>query len=354
MAENQEKKKVKKWGPVQWSMTVLGVCVILWGIAEGVSLFVDHTENVSSDDAQVEQFVTPINIRATGYIDRICFEEHQQVRKGDTLLILDQREYLIQLAQAEANLKDAMAGSNTVDATVNRTQTSSQVFDSSISEIEIRLEKLKKDVERYRALVAQDAATPIQLEQIETEYKATQAKLEAARRQKATAVAGVSEASTRKQNSDAAIQRARAALEQARLNLSYTVVTAPCDGQIGRRAIEQGQYISAGTPVTYIIPEQAKWITANFRETQTEHLGIGQEVTITIDAIKGREYKGHITSIAGATGSKFSQVPTDNSAGNFVKIQQRIPVRIDFDGVTQDEFNQMAAGMMAIVKVKVK
>ena len=349
-----EEKKAKKWGPVQWAMTVLGVCVLIWGLFEGVMLFIDHTTNETSDDAQVEQYVTPINIRATGYIERICFREHQQVKKGDTLLVLDQREYRIQLAQAEANLKDALAGSVGVDATVNRTQTNSQVFDSSIAEIEVRLEKLQKDVERYSNLVARDAATPIQLEQIETEYKATLKRLEAARKQKATAVAGVSEASTKRANTEAAIQLAEAALEQAKLNLSYTVVVAPCDGQIGRRAIEEGQFIAAGTPITTVIPEREKWVIANFRETQTEHLSVGQEVSITIDAIKSREYRGHITSIAGATGAKFSAVPTDNSAGNFVKIQQRIPVRIDFDGLSQEDYNQMAAGMMAVVKVKVK
>lgn len=353
MAE-EKRTKNKKWGAAQWTMTVLGVCILIWGVAESIMLFIDHTSNETSDDAQVEQYITPINIRATGYIEHICFREHQKVKKGDTLLVLDQREYRIQLAQAEANLKDALAGNNVTDATVNRTQINSLVFDSSIDEIEIRLSKLKKDVERYRNLVARDAATPIQLEQIETEYWATEAKLEAARKQKATAEASVDEASTRKQNSDAAIQRATAALEQAKLNLSYTVVVAPCDGQIGRRNIEEGQFIAAGTPVTNIIPEQPKWIIANFRETQTGHLRVGQTVSITIDALKGMEYKGRITAIAGATGSKFSAVPTDNSAGNFVKIQQRIPIRIDFDGLTQEDYNRMAAGMMAIVKVKVE
>ncbi len=353
MAEEQQKKN-RKWGPVQWAMTVLGVCVLIWGVSESIMLFIDHTSNETSDDAQVEQYITPINIRATGYIDRICFREHQKVKKGDTLLVLDQREYRIQLAQAEANLKDALAGNNVTDATVNRTQINSLVFDASIEEIEVRLAKLKKDVERYRNLVARDAATPIQLEQMETEYRATEAKLEAAKKQKATAEASVNEASTRKQNSDAAIQRATAALEQAKLNLSYTVVLAPCDGQVGRRSIEEGQFIAAGTPITNIIPEQPKWIIANFRETQTGHLKVGQEVTITIDALEGMEYKGHISAIAGATGAKFSAVPTDNSAGNFVKIQQRVPIRIDFDGLTQEDYNRMAAGMMAIVKVKVK
>ena len=349
---SEENVTKKKRGPVQWVVTIVGLCIICWGLYEGVMLFVDNATYETSDDAQVEQYVTPVNIRATGYIDRVCFREHQTVKKGDTLLILDQREYRIQLQMAEANLKDAQAGGAGVDATVNRTQTNTQVFDSSIAEIEVRLAKLKKDVERYRNLVERDAATPIQLEQIETEYNATLKRLEAARRQKATAVAGVSEASTKKLNIDAALQRAQAALEQARLNLSYTVVVAPCDGKVGRRNIEQGQFIAAGTPVTTIIPDQPRWVIANFRETQTEHIAVGQEVSITIDAISSREYRGRVTSIAGATGAKFSAVPTDNSAGNFVKIQQRIPVRIDFEDLSQTDYDQMAAGMMAVVKVK--
>ena len=347
MAEEKKKKS-----PVQWVMTTVGIAVIGWGLYEGVMLFVDHTQNETSDDAQVEQYVAPINVRATGYIDRVCFREHQRVRKGDTLLMLDQREYRIQLAQAEANLKDARAGMVGVDATVSRTQTGTQVYDGSIAEIEVRLEKLKKDVERYRNLVARDAATPIQLEQMETEYRAAQARLDAARKQKATAVATVGEAGTRRANSDAAIQRAEAALEQARLNLSYTVVTAPCDGRVTRRTIEEGQFIAAGTAITQIIPNQPKWVIANFRERQRDHLAVGQEVSITIDALPGHTYQGHITEIAGATGSRLSAVPTDNSAGNFVKIQQRIPVRIDFDGLEQEAYDQMAAGMMAVVKVK--
>lgn len=335
-------------------LSVLGALILIWGLTEGIKLFIDHTANQISDDAQVEQYIIPINVRATGYIDKVLFMEHKHVKKGDTLLILDSREYNIQLKQAQANLQDAQAGSKGVEATVNRTTTGTEVYDASISEIEVRLQKLAKDVERYRKLVETDAATPVQLEQIETEYRATQEKLAAVKKQKDAAIAGVAEASTRRQNMSAAILRASAALEQAELNLSYTVVTAPCDGQLGRRNIEEGQFIAAGTPVTYIITEQPKWITANFRETQTEKLKVGQEVSITIDALSKQTFKGRITAIAGATGSKFSLVPTDNSAGNFVKIQQRIPVRIDFENITDDDFQQMAAGMMAVVKVKIE
>lgn len=139
----------------------------------------------------------------------------------------------------------------------------------------------------------------------------------------------------------------------ARLNLSYTVVTAPCDGKLGRRTLEEGQFINAGQTVTYIIPDTQKWVVANYKETQVENLRVGQEVQITVDAVSNRTFTGKITAISGATGSKYSLVPTDNSAGNFVKIQQRIPVRIDFTDLSPEDNERLAAGMMVIVKAKI-
>ena len=197
-----------------------------------------------------------------------------------------------------------------------------------------------------------NAATPIQLEQIVTDYEATRKKLEATKRQKKAALSGVDEVSYRRVSTEAAIQRATAALEMARLNLSYTVVVAPCDGKLGRRSLEEGQFISAGQTITYILPDTQKWIVANYKETQIENLHVGQEVSVTVDAISDKEFKGKVTSISGATGAKYSLVPTDNSAGNFVKIQQRIPVRIDFTDLSKEDNERLAAGMMVVVKAK--
>ena len=159
---------------------------------------------------------------------------------------------------------------------------------------------------------------------------------------------------SRKANSAAAIERAEAALEMARLNLSYCVVTAPCDGKLGRRALEEGQAVNVGQTITYIMPNTQKWIIANYKETQVENLHVGQKVKITVDAVEGKTFEGKITAISGATGSKYSLVPTDNSAGNFVKIQQRIPIRIDFIGLSDEDNAKLAAGMMAIVKAELK
>ena len=276
------------------------------------------------------------------------------MKKGDTLLVLDDREYRIRVMEAEAALKDAMAGANVIEATLQTTQTSATVSDSGIAEIEVRLAKLDKDIKRYRNLVERQAATPIQLEQLETEYAATKKKLEQVRKQQKAAFSGVNEVTNRKANIEASIERAKAALEMAKLNLSYCTVVAPCDGQLGRRALEEGQFISAGQTITYIMPNTTKWVIANYKETQVENLFVGQHVRMTVDAISDKEFEGTVTAISGATGSKYSLVPTDNSAGNFVKIQQRVPVRIDFNNLSAEDNQRLAAGMMVIVKAERK
>ncbi|MCI6460020.1 MAG: HlyD family secretion protein [Prevotella sp.] len=345
-------KKLKRQRGRQLVASLLGVAILVWGLWRVICVFIDYNTTETSNDAQIEQYISPVNLRATGYIAKVCFKEHQYVKKGDTLLVLDDREYRIRVMEAEAALKDAMAGANVIDATLQTTETSASVYDASIDEIEVRLKKLEKDCQRYRNLVAKNAATPIQLEQLEVEYAATKKKLEAVRKQKSAALSGVNEVSTRKQNTAAAIERAQAALEMAKLNLSYCVVTAPCDGKLGRRSIEEGQSVSAGTTITYIVPDKEKWVIANYKETQIENLHVGQKVRITVDAISGKEFIGKVTAISAATGSKYSLVPTDNSAGNFVKIQQRVPVRIDFTDLSKEDNERLAAGMMVIVKAE--
>ena len=200
--------------------------------------------------------------------------------------------------------------------------------------------------------MANKAATPIQLEQLEVEYEATQKKLEATKKQQEAAYKGVNEVSTRRGSVAAAIQRAEAAVEMAKLNLSYCVVVAPCDGKLGRRTIEEGQMVNSGTTITYIIPNNQKWVIANYKETQVENLHVGQKVRMTVDALDNKVFEGTVTAISGATGSKYSLVPTDNSAGNFVKIQQRVPVRIDFSNLSAEDNNRLAAGMMVVVKAE--
>lgn len=348
------KKDIKPLRGRRLVVSLVCIGIIAYGLWRLVDVFIEYTASETCNDAQIEQYITPVNLRASGYIAKVCFKEHQEVHKGDTLLILDDREYRIRLMEAEAALKDAKAGANVNSATEQTTQTSASVYSASIDEIEVRLAKLSKDIGRYRNLVANKAATPIQLEQLEVEYDATKKKLEAARKQQEAAYKGVNEVTTRRGNVDAAIQRAEAAVEMARLNLSYCVVVAPCDGKLGRRTIEEGQMVNAGTTITYIIPDNQKWVIANYKETQIENLHVGQKVRMTVDALNNEVFEGTVTAISGATGAKYSLVPTDNSAGNFVKIQQRVPVRIDFTNISKEDNDRLAAGMMVVVKVERK
>lgn len=285
----------------------------------------------------MEQNLSPINIRVPGYIKKICFTEHQHVRKGDTLLILEDDEYRIRLKQAEAALTDARSGRKVAASTVNTVSSSASVYDASIAEAQYHVDQLEKDCRRYGALLEKKATTPTVVEQYQTQLEMARARVAALERQRRAARSSVTEAGQRQENAEAAIQRAEAAVELARLNLSYTVVTAPCDGCLGRRSIEEGQLVSAGQTLTTMIPDTRKWVVANYKETQVSALSVGQEVDVTVDAFEGKTFKGRIAAISSATGSKYSMVPTDNSAGNFVKIQQRVPVRIELTDISDED-----------------
>ena len=332
----------------------VAIGLLLVGIVVIGMMFGDNRYE-KTDDAQVEQYISPINVKVAGYIREIRFSENQHVRKGDTLLIIDDREYAIALQQAEASLMDAYCGRRVVSNTLNTASNSATVYDASIEEAELRVEKLQRDYERYATLLKKKASTPVVVEQYKTELDMAKARVNALKHQREAARSSVGEVSQRRGNAEAAIMRAEAAVNMARLNLSYTVVTAPADGNVGRRTIEEGQLVNPGQTITTLIPDTRKWVVANFKETQMSHISKGQKVEICIDALPDKSFHGTVTSISSATGSKYSMVPIDNSAGNFVKIQQRIPVRIDFDAdMSVADNRRMAAGMMCEIKVKVK
>lgn len=335
-------------------ITILAGILILAGVLTIIMLFVDNSIE-KTDDAQIEQYISPVNVKVPGYIKEIRFTEHKYVHKDDTLMIIDDREYAIALQQAEAALIDARSGRKVVGNTVNTASTSAAVFESTIEEAELRVEKLQRDYDRYSRLLERKATTPVVVEQYRTELDMAKARVSALRRQSEAARSTVSEVNQRRENADAAIMRAEAAVDMARLNLSYTVITAPADGFLGRRSIEVGQLVNPGQTITTLMPDGSKWVVANFKETQMAHIRIGQKAEIRIDAMPGTVLNGTISAISSATGSKYSMIPTDNSAGNFVKIQQRIPVRIDFTDSISTELNRrMAAGMMCEIKIDVK
>ena len=331
---------------------VSGALIIAAGIAFAIYRFVDYDRRVATDDAQVEQYMSPLNVRVSGYIKEVRFREHQHVRKGDTLLIIDDKEFRIALAQAEAALLDARSGNNVTNSNAATAESTAEAYRSSIAEATFRMEKLEKDYARHLKLLEKKATTPVIVEQYKTELNMTKARIEMLRRQQYTALSNAQGANQRKGNAEAALLRAQAAVDMAQLNLSYTVITAPCNGTLGRRNIEEGQLITAGHPITTLIPDGAKWVVANYKERQIEKISVGDAVEITVDALNGKTFTGIVSAISAATGAKYSAIPTDNSAGNFVKIQQRIPVRIDFSKLSDEDNEHLAAGMMCIVKLK--
>lgn len=347
---NTRKQESGKVFTMKKAVGIIGICLAIWGLYAIISLFVDYKSNETTDDAQVEQYLSPVNIRVPGYIKKIYFTEHQHVRKGDTLLVLEDDEYRIRLKEAEAALMDARSGRKVVANTLNTVSNSASVYDASIAEAQYRVEQLEKDYRRYSSLLKKNATTPIVVEQYQTQLEMARARVAALKQQREAAHSSVIEVDQRQENAEAAVKRAEAAVDLAALNLSYTVVTAPCNGCLGRRSIEEGQLVNAGQTLTTIIPDTRKWVVANYKETQISSLAVGQEVEVTVDAFAGKTFKGRITAISSATGSKYSMVPTDNSAGNFVKIQQRVPVRIELTDISDEDNARLAAGMMCVVK----
>lgn len=280
-----------------------------------------------------------MNIRATGYIKEVRFKEHQFVHQGDTLLVLDSREYQIKVKEAEASLLDAQGSKDALHSGIETSHT-------NIAEAKAKLWQLEQDYHRFERLLKEESVPEQQYEQAKAAYDAAQARYQALLEQKRVALSQYSEASKKNTSAEAAILRKEADLDLARRNLSYTVVTAPYDGYMGRRTLEPGQFVQAGQTISYLVRSKDKWITANYKETQIVNIYIGQPVRIKVDALPGKVFEGKVTAISEATGSKYSLVPTDNSAGNFVKVQQRIPVRIDIINISEEDAQHLRAGMM--------
>lgn len=330
------------------NITLNTVCILLafGGISWTVNYFWKYVNYEITNDAVVDQYIIPVNIRVPGYIREVRFTEHQQVKAGDTLLILDDREYRIKLKDAAAALLDAQASKDILSSGIETSQVNIGIQEANIAETKARLWQLEQDYQRYTNLLAEESVSQQQYEQVKANYEAMKARYDALLRQKNAAQSQYTETSKKSGSVEATILRKEADLEMAQLNLSYTVVTAPFDGYMGRRTLETGQLVQAGQTLSYLVRGNDKWITANYKETQISHIYIGQQVRIKVDAIDNRIFHGTVTAISEATGSKYSLVPTDNSAGNFVKIQQRIPVRIDLTDVSLEDMNLLRAGMM--------
>jgi membrane fusion protein (multidrug efflux system) len=308
---------------------------------------VEFTEN-----AQVKQHIVPVNSRVQGYVKEVRFDEYTKVSNGDTLVIIEDVEYRYMVAQAEANLANAKTGKDAMHNVISTTASNLSVTDASIEEARIVYENAERNYKRFCTLYEQNAVTRQQYDDMNTAYLAAKARYDMLKRQKESVKAVSREQNTRLGQNEAGIKLAEAALELARLNLSYTVVLAPCDGYIGRKEIQEGQLIQPGQTLVDVVDAEDKWIVANYKETQTANIKVGQEVEIEVDAVPNHIFKGVVRSVSRATGASFSLMPQDNSSGNFVKIEQRIPVRIDFtEDNDKEAMERVSAGMNVECKV---
>ena len=347
-------KRLKQLKIRNITLNTIGIVLAIVVIGWAAHYFWRYTIYEITNDAVVDQYITPVSVRVAGYIKEVRFTEHQQVKAGDTLLVLDDREFHIKLMDAQAALMDANASSASLHSSINTTKSNVNVSSENIAEAKARLWKLEQDEKRYAALLKEESVTGQQYEQVKSELDAMRARYEALRDQKISVESQSSEAKEKTGSATALILRKKADVEMAKLNLSYTVVTAPFDGFMGRRSLETGQLIQAGQMISNIIRNNEKWITANYKETQIAHIYVGQDVQIKVDALEGKIFHGKVTAISEATGSKYSLLPNDNSAGNFVKVQQRIPVRIELTDILPQDKVLLRAGMMVETEAKIR
>lgn len=321
------------------------IAFILCGIGWIASLFV-HLGGEYTNNAQVRQNIVPVSARVQGFIKEIRFDEFQQVQRGDTLVLLEDSEYRLRLAQAKADYQNALVGKTAMETGISTIQNNLSVTDAGMQEVEILLKNAEADYNRFKVLLANKAVTQQQFEGVQTKYESLKAKLEIMKRQKRSTSLVKDEQTQRLEQNDLRIEVARAALELAELNLSYTVVLAPCSGTMSRKTIQVGELMMPGKPLFSVIDNSEKWIIANYRETQRGGIHVGDRVEIEVDAFPGTTLYGQVEAISNATGAQYSVSSPDNSAGNFVKVEQRIPVKIVFTADNDPKLlGQLGSGM---------
>lgn len=312
-----------------------------------------HLGNVEfTDNAQVKQQIVPVNSRVQGYIKEIRFSEYQQVKKGDTLIIIDDADMRLNVARARAEYANALAGRSVADRSVESASANVSVSEASIAEAKVLMENATTELHRYEKLLAQDAVTRQQYDGVKTDYETKKARYDMLLRKRSATSSVVDINRQRISQSEAGIEFAKAMLETAELNLSYTVILAPCDGYTSRKEIQIGQLVQPGQTLLDIVDNSDIWVTANYKETQLKHIAPGSKVKIEVDAIPDVVFNGEVVSISTATGSSLSILPQDNSSGNFVKIRQRIPVRIRFVDNKPQDMAKLRAGMNVECRVE--
>ena len=316
-----------------------------------LSLFFDFSNYETTNNAQVEAYISNVSARASGHIAAIRFETNQVVHKGDTLVILDDSEYLIKVSQAEADLAIAVGNLHSLEQTIITSSSNQSAAKEKLAGDLASLEKAQKDYQRFKNMYADSAVTRNQYDQVVSKLRSEEAYLKAGKKGLEANNSVTKQSNINLEAARATVARKKADLEAVKLQLSYTNIIAPADGIAGERNLSIGELINANQVIATIVLNQKLWVSANFKETQIRKIKIGQQVVITIDALGEKEFRGKVTGFSPATGAKFSMVEPDNATGNFVKITQRIPVKIEFESEPKD-LEEVKPGMNVTVEVK--
>jgi len=366
---------------------IVGLVVLAIALVVGGKFLLSAYLHESTDDAQIDGHIMPLSSRINGQVMEVRVQQGEFVHAGDVLAVIDPADYKIAVAQAQARLADAeanaasshfnvpitfaTAGGNldsarvgviNADAGIKAAERNLESAQATLEEVEANAAKSDADLVRYKALVAKEDISRQQYDQAVAAAKANRAAVASAKagalaaeqnvrqaqgrqlqakadlRSARTAPEQVSTTHAKAESADAQVREHAAELDQAQLNLSYTVVRSPVTGIVGKKSVESQQNVSVGQELFSVVPLDDIWVTANFKETQLAHMRAGQEVEIKIDAY-GHTRTGHLSNLGGGTGSIFSLLPPENATGNYVKVVQRVPVRIDFDRDQNGSFN---------------
>jgi membrane fusion protein (multidrug efflux system) len=332
---------------------VVGVVMALALIAGAAFYYVKYIAPYEeTDDAFIESYVTFISPRVAGPVVKLRVTDNQRVKAGDVLLEIDPRDYQMLVQQATAVLAAASSRVRQAEAQIMVDQAKADQQQAAVAAAQAIAQRTEADRARYESVQSQ-AVSRSQLDLAKTQASSAGAEVEVARNQAKAALAQVELDRADVQTARAQVQQVQTRLEQAQLQLSYTTVVAPRDGRVTRRTVEQGAYLQTGEALLALVPDDL-WVVANFKETQLEHMRPGQPVLIRVDAYPQHQFKGKVDSLQAGSGARFSLLPPENAVGNYVKVVQRVPVKIIFDEPINLSELDIAPGLSVVPKVRIK
>ncbi|MBC8987157.1 HlyD family secretion protein [Pedobacter sp. N36a] len=343
-----EKKKKNIIIPI-----ILAVLIILGGIF-GVKEFIYYSKHVDTDDAQIDGDISPVVARVGGYVKDINFEENTRVKEGDVLVKLDDSDYKVKLEQAQAGQMGASAGVGVSESQIAATAANTSTARANIEAARVKLSLAQKDYDRYANLVKDGSITQQQFDQAKAQKESAQAAFTAANDQYTAAVKQVGTTQSQLAVSHNGVTQRQSDVDFAKLQLSYTDIKAPATGIVSKKNVQKGQLVQAGQSLFSIVNDNSIYVTANFKETQLEDIKPGLKVKVEVDAYPNAEVEGEVYNFAPITGAKGSLLPPDNATGNFVKVVQRIPVKIKITNAPKEILEKLRPGMSVKVSVSIK